>query len=94
VVGAELEVIVTSLAELVQEPFPIVQRKTLAPLLSAETVVVPKLLFAKVAAPETTDQVPIPVTGIFPSKVAVVEQIVWLVPATEAVGGVSIVIVI
>jgi len=42
-----------------------------------------------IPAPETTVHVPVPVVGVFPAKVAVLAQMDWLGPASEAVGGAS-----
>ena len=47
-----------------------------------------------VAAPETTDQLPLPVEGVLPARVAVVVlHRFWVPPGMEVVGGAAILIV-
>lgn len=42
-----------------------------------------------VPLPLTSVHKPVPVTGVFPARVALVPQTLWLLPATEGVGGVQ-----
>jgi hypothetical protein len=48
----------------------------------------------RLAAPETTDQLPVPTEGIFPVRVAVVAHIVWLADTVAAEGTASLVTVV
>jgi hypothetical protein len=67
---------VTFSKESLQVPFEIVQRKTLFPTESPETSDVGEVASSKIAVPEITDQIPVPIVGEFAESVAVVEQIV------------------
>ena len=73
-------------------PLEIVQANVLTPTDKFETEVVGDDASEKFPQPETTVQIPVPTTGIFPSKDVVVEQIVWSLPAAEIVGATSTVI--
>ncbi len=86
VVGFSSTSIVISSKESVQVPFEIVQRKTLFPTESPDKPDVGDVALSKMAVPEITDQIPVPIVGAFAESVATVEQIVWSVPAFEAVG--------
>ena len=68
-----------------QTPFSTVQRKVLAPNPKAETPVEAEVGEIIVPVPPTKVQVPDPVSGLFPVKVAVVAQTDWSVPAAAAV---------
>jgi hypothetical protein len=77
---------VISSKESAQIPFEIVQRKTLFPTESPDTPDVGDVALSKIAVPEITDQRPVPIVGEFAESAAVVEQIVWSIPAFAAVG--------
>ena len=49
-------------------------------------VVIGEVLFVKSTDPLTTDQDPVPLTGVFPPKMAFDEQIIWFEPAIDVVG--------
>ncbi len=68
---------ITLSKELLQVPFEIVQRKTLFPTESPETPDVVEAALSKIAVPEITVQIPVPIVGAFAESAAVVEQIVW-----------------
>ncbi len=72
--------------ESAQTPFEIVQRKTLFPTESPDKPDVGDVALSKMAVPEITDQIPVPTVGEFAESAAVVGQIVWSIPAFEAVG--------
>ena len=74
-------------------PFEIVHLKTLFPMESPDTPEVGEVALSKIAVPEITVHVPIPIIGELASSVAVVAQIVWSVPASAIVGFSSIVII-
>ena len=66
-------VITTSSVEEVQAPLDMVQRKVAAePTVNPVTPEVGEEAVVIVAVPDTTDQVPVPLVGVFPAKVAVV----------------------
>ncbi len=77
---------ITSSKESAQIPFEIVQRKTLFPTESPEAPDVGEVALSKMAVPEITDQSPVPIVGELAESDAVVEQIVWSVPASAVVG--------
>jgi hypothetical protein len=77
---------VTLSKESLQVPFEIVQRKTLFPTESPEAPDVGEVALSKIAVPEITDQIPVPTVGEFAESIAIVEQIVWSIPAFELVG--------
>ena len=77
---------VISSKESVQVPLEIVQRKTLFPIESPNKLVLARFALLKVAVPEITVQSPVPIVGELAESVATVEQIVWSVPASAAVG--------
>lgn len=84
-------VITTSSVEAVQGAFEIVHRSTAVP--GTDKPVTPEMGepgVVIVAAPETTDHVPVPITGVFAANVAVVTPQEGLIsdPALAAVGGV------
>ena len=78
---------VTLSEEAAQTPFEIVHRKTLFPIESPETPDVGEVALSKMALPEITVQIPVPIIGEFAESVATVEQIVWSLPAFAAVGA-------
>jgi len=77
---------VTLSNEAAQTPFEIVQRSTLFPTESPDTPEVGEVTLSKMAVPEITVQSPSPITGELAESEAVVEQIVWSVPASAVVG--------
>ena len=77
---------VTLSNEAAQTPFEMVQRKTLFPTESPDKPDVGEAALSKIAVPETTDQSPVPIAGELAESDAVVEQIVWSVPASAVVG--------
>jgi hypothetical protein len=86
-VGAAFIVIVTSSADEVHGALAIVQRITTEAPAIPVNVEVGELALVIVAVPETTDQVPVPITAVLPARVVVVPQIVWSVPALAVVGA-------
>ena len=78
----------TSSDVLVQFPLAIVQRSvTVVPAINPVTVDVGELGLVMVAGPDTMLHVPIPVTGVFPARVAVAElQSAWSGPAAATDG--------
>lgn len=86
---------ITSLVELGQTPFEIVQRKVdEAPMVSDVTPDVGEAGVVTEAVPATTDHKAVPTTGAFPASVAVVVlHSVWLGPASATVGEAFTVIV-
>ena len=62
-------------------PFVIFQTKEFMPVMSPVTRVPEDAVSAIIPAPEITDQLPIPTSGTFPFKVALVAQIVVSFPA-------------
>jgi MFS superfamily sulfate permease-like transporter len=93
VVGFASTLIVTKSSEGEQVPFEILHLKTFAPTLNPVTADVGKFTFVIVPVPETKDQVPVPVVGVFPVKLDELAQIVWSIPALAVVGGGSTVMV-
>ena len=87
-VGLALILIVTELLLAGQAPLLIVHCNTFAPALNPVTEVVAELALVNVPAPLTTDQVPVPVAGVFAPRVAVVVVMYWTLPALETEGGV------
>ena len=77
---------VISSKESEQVPFEIVQRKTLFPIESPDTPDVGEVALSKIAVPEITVQSPVPIVGELAESEALVEQIVWSVPASAVVG--------
>jgi len=63
-----------------------VQRNTLFPTESPDTPDVGEVALSKIAVPEMTDQIPVPIIGELAKSEAVVAQIVWSVPAVAVVG--------
>lgn len=85
-VGAVLSrVITTSSVETAQTPFDSVQRKVLLPTPSPVTPDAGLVGLVMLPEPEIKVQIPVPVAGLFPAKVAVVPQTVWFGPALAAV---------
>ena len=75
VVGVPLTVIVTSAVEAVQGELLIVHRNTLTPVPRPVTFVVADVEFVIVPLPLTKLQLPVPVVGLLPVSVALVEHI-------------------
>lgn len=67
-------------------PFEILHLKIFAPTLNPVTADVGELGLVAVPVPETNDQVPVPIVGVFPAKVDELVQIVWSGPALATVG--------
>ena len=65
---------ITSSKEGVHDPLEIVQRKVLEPTPSAVNPDVGEVGVVIVAVPEIKVHIPVPVVGVFPARVAVVEQ--------------------
>ena len=65
---------VTRSLEFGQVPFEVVQRKTFGPKLNPLTAELFRAGFVIVPVPETSDQLPVPIAGLFPASVAVAEQ--------------------
>ena len=86
VVGFSSTVIITSSKEPVHVPMEMVQRNTLFPTESPDTPDVGEVALLKIAVPEMTDQIPVPIIGELAKSEAVVAQIVWSVPAVAVVG--------
>ena len=63
-----------------------VQRNTLFPTESPDTPDVGEVALLKIAVPEMTNQIPVPIIGELAKREAVVAQIVWSVPAVAVVG--------
>ena len=80
--------------EAAQTPFEIDHLNTLFPMESPDTPEVDDVALSKMAVPEITVQSPVPIVGEFAEREAVVEQIVWSVPAYAVVGFSSTRIVI
>ena len=83
--GVLSRVITTSSWESGQTPFNKVQRRVFAPSPNPVSPDVGLLGLVMVAVPETTVQVPVPVVGEFPDRVAVVPQTAWFNPAFAVV---------
>ena len=64
----------------------IVQTNVFAPTVNPVTPDVGELGVVTLALPAITVHAPVPTEGVFPARVAVVEQTVWSVPALEVVG--------
>jgi hypothetical protein len=75
-VGVAVLIIVTSSVEEVQGAFAIVHLNTLLPIARAVTSEVGELGVVTEAPPLITVQVPVPITAVFPAKVAVAAQTV------------------
>lgn len=73
-------------------PFEIVQVKTFAPTANPETLVEADDALLKEPEPETKDQTPLPIAGIFANRFAEFEHICWLFPALDELGMASTVI--
>jgi hypothetical protein len=95
-VGLWFTVIETSEVLGVHVPFVIVHLKTeVPPMVSPVTPELCWVLEVTLTEPDTTDQEPVPIAGMFPAKVAtVVLHSVWLVPALAVVGGWTLYMVI
>jgi hypothetical protein len=91
--GLSCTLMVTLSNDAAHTPLEIVHLKTLFPNESPETLVFARFGLPKVAVPEITVHVPIPMVGELAASVAVVAQIVWSVPASAIVGFSSIVII-
>ena len=78
-------------AVLIQPPFAMVHCKIFTPNASPVTELLPKVGVVTVPLPARKDQVPIPVTGIFPVKtvVGLLTHKVWFPPASAVVGKLS-----
>ena len=85
-VGFSSTRMVISSKESVQVPLEMVQRKTLFPTESPDTLELARVSLLKVAVPEITDQSPVPIAGELAESEALVEQIVWSEPASAVVG--------
>ena len=89
--GPQAEVVITtSSVDAAQGALDIVQRRVATP--GTAKPVTPDILelgVVMVAVPETTDQFPVPVVGVFPAKVAVVASQAGFIsePASAVVGG-------
>ena len=70
-----------------QTPLEMVQRKILFPTERPDTPDVGEVALSKVAVPEMTFQIPVPMIGELAKSEAVVAQIVWSVPAVAVVGN-------
>lgn len=77
---------ITSSAEGAHTPFEIVQRITTVPVLKPEIVAAGLVGLLKVAVPETIDQSPVPVIGVFPERVWLLAHTDWSTPALAVVG--------
>jgi hypothetical protein len=77
----------TSSKDGLQKPFSIDQRKTFVPGPIPVTVVEGEFASLKLPLPLITVQVPVPTTGVFADMTAVVEQMVWSVPALDVLIG-------
>jgi hypothetical protein len=75
VVGPAVTFIITLSADGVHEPLLIVQRKVLEPVPNPVTPEVGLDELVNTAVPETTDHKPVPVVGVLPARVVVLEQI-------------------
>jgi hypothetical protein len=93
--GVVATLILTSSVELLQAPFDIVHLNTaVLPETRPVTEDVGEEGVVIVAVPETTDQVPVPVVGVFPASVVeLVLHKFWLGPASAVVGLASTFIV-
>ena len=67
-------------------PLEMVQRNTLLPTERPDAPDVGEVALSKIAVPEMTDQIPVPIIGELAKSEAVVAQIVWSVPAVAVVG--------
>jgi hypothetical protein len=85
-VGRSSRVIITVAVEAGQTPLVMLHWKILEPTLNPLTDELFKVLFESVEVPVKTDHDPTPIEGIFPFRVAVETQSVWLLPAFEVVG--------
>ena len=71
----------------VQVPFVIVQVKVFTPVVKPVTPEFGSSGSVTEAVPAVTVQVPVPITGVFAANVAVAEQMVWSIPASDTVGN-------
>ena len=92
-VGLASTVMVTSSKESAQTPLEMVHLNTFAPSPNPVTPLVGEPGVVMVPVPFTSVHVPLPTVGALPPSVAVVAQMVWLVPASAGVGGLSTVTV-
>jgi hypothetical protein len=92
-VGGVSNVMVTSSGDVGQLKPLIDHLKTLVPSERLLTVEAGLEGSVTVPPPLTTVQLPVPTTGVFPARVAVDVQIVWLGPASAVVGGLNTVMV-
>ena len=93
VVGPPVLVIVTCVLDDAQGALLIVHSNTFAPTPNPVTVVFGFPGVVIVPLPLTNVHTPVPTDGVFPANVALVEHRVWFVPAFDAVGAATPVIV-
>lgn len=75
-----------------QEPLVMVQANMLLPGERPVTDEVGELTEVMVPLPDTSDQVPVPIEGVLPEKLVLLEQMAWSRPALAVVGNASVLI--
>ena len=85
-IGSSFTVIETVSVSTSQAPFEITQSNKFSPTESPETWSTGSEALLKMAVPEITCQVPVPIVGVSASSMVVVPQSAWSTPAEAGVG--------